>query len=435
VIRKLCALGVALLLAACGGGGGGGSASSSGTTTTPPPPPPAATLTNFTTLTVDGGPAILDTGPNAFTDNNTAFVSVTLCAPGSTTNCQTIDHVLVDTGSTGLRVFASVLTPGLLAALPNETDPNNNPVGECYSFVDGFIFGSVRTANFQIGGESVNNMPLQVIADSGVFSSPPKSCTAGGGTSENTVQTFGANGIIGIGAMQTDCDTFCEVAGGSGAAIYYDCPSGGCSTIIARNASTTAPFQQVPNPVAAMAVDNNGTIVSLAAAPSGGAATGTGTLFFGIGTETNNALGSATVMTTNSEAFLTAIYKNQTLANSFIDSGSSAFFFIDSTITLCTSADFTGFYCPASPLNLTPTLEGQNGASKSAAFTLNNAQTILSTANAVAPGLGANPDDISTFQPIPSSFDFGLPFFYGRPIFTAIEGRNAGGTTGPYFAY
>jgi hypothetical protein len=36
-----------------------------------------------------------------------------------------------------------------------------------------------------------------------------------------------------------------------------------------------------------------------------------------------------------------------------------------------------------------------------------------------------------------SAFDFGLPFFYGRKVFTAIEGLNADGTiqTLPYYAY
>jgi hypothetical protein len=36
---------------------------------------------------------------------------------------------------------------------------------------------------------------------------------------------------------------------------------------------------------------------------------------------------------------------------------------------------------------------------------------------------------------IPHSFAFGLPFFYGRNVYTAIEGRNAGGTVGPFFAF
>jgi hypothetical protein len=33
------------------------------------------------------------------------------------------------------------------------------------------------------------------------------------------------------------------------------------------------------------------------------------------------------------------------------------------------------------------------------------------------------------------TFDFGLPFFYGRNVFTAIEGKNTAGGLGPYFAY
>jgi hypothetical protein len=36
---------------------------------------------------------------------------------------------------------------------------------------------------------------------------------------------------------------------------------------------------------------------------------------------------------------------------------------------------------------------------------------------------------------IPRSFAFGLPFFFGRNVYTAIEGRSAGGQLGPYFAY
>jgi hypothetical protein len=34
-----------------------------------------------------------------------------------------------------------------------------------------------------------------------------------------------------------------------------------------------------------------------------------------------------------------------------------------------------------------------------------------------------------------SYFDFGLPFFYGRTVFTAINGMPPGSATGPYFAY
>jgi hypothetical protein len=439
MIRRLIgALGLALLLSACGGGGGGGSSGSSssgGTTTTP-------ALSNFATLVVDGGPSAVTSGPNGYIAGNVAYVTITLCAPGSTTNCQTIDHVQVDTGSIGLRIPQSVLSSTLLSALSTETDASGNPVGECYQYVDGYRFGSVRTADFTIGGEKVAGMPFQVAGDTGAFSTVPTSCSNKAGTNLATVSALGANGIIGVGTMATDCAAACTVAGGEGAAFYFDCPSSGCGSIIARAANTTAPFQQLPNPVAAMSVDNNGVILTFPTVPSTGEASVSGTMYFGIGTQTNNGLGSATVLTAtsssnpNGSGLVTALFNGQTLPDSFIDSGSSVYFFVDSNIALCTDTANKGYYCPPSPVALSPQIQGQTGTTASAAFTLYNADTLLNNNSyAAIPGIGGDPNALSLANPYPTSFDFGLPFFYGRTVFTAIEGRQAGSTVGPYYAF
>ncbi len=440
MIRKLLGLGALLLsLAACGGGGSGSSTTST-PTPTPAPAPSAPALSNFATLVVDGGPTSITTGPNAVIEGNIVYVSVTLCAPG-TSNCQTIDHVQVDTGSEGLRIAQSVLNPSLLSALPTETDTSANPVGECFQFVDGYTFGSVRQADFAIGGEQVSGLPLQVVGDTGVFSNVPSQCSSSGGSNLNTVLALGANGIIGLGTTPTDCGAACQTAGGVSAAAYFDCPASGCGAIIARTSSTTAPFQQLPNPVAAMSVDNNGVIVSLPTPAAGGSSTLTGTIYFGIGTQTNNALGSATMLTASASTssvgpgLVTAVYKGQTLPESFIDSGSSLYFFVDPTIPLCTAQSAMGYYCPPSPITISPTLQGQNGASASAAFTLSNAQTLLATSFAALPNIGGDPQALGLVNASPTSFDFGLPFFYGRNVYTAIEGRTAGGAAGPFYAY
>ena len=95
-------VGILLLLSGCGGGGGGGSS--------------AIIQANVLPLTVDPGPG---------NGVNHLFASVTICAPGSNINCQTVDHVLVDTGSTGLRIMASALS----LSLATELDVNNNAVG------------------------------------------------------------------------------------------------------------------------------------------------------------------------------------------------------------------------------------------------------------------------------------------------------------------
>jgi hypothetical protein len=462
VIKRFCAIGavgLALVLTACGGGGGGsstastgsttsmgsttttGSTTSTGSTTTTTTTPPAPTLTNFTTLTIDGGPTALTTDPNGYIDDNVAFVSVTICAPGSKTNCQTIDHVQVDTGSTGLRILASAITPSLLSALPTETDASSNPVGECFGYVDGYTFGSVRQADFQIGGESVASLPLQAIGDTGAFSTVPSTCSSGGGTNLNTLLALGANGIIGLGVMATDCASACTVAGGYGAAIYYDCPSTGCASIIARAASTAAPFQQLPNPVAAMSVDNNGTIISLPASPAAGEAAMTGTLYFGIGTQTNNGLGSATVLTATNSAspdgagLITVMFNNTSLTNSFLDSGSNLYVFSDSSLPQCTQKNYTDYYCPTSTTTLTTSLMGANGTTLSANIVINNAYSFFQNNNAVVPGIGGPPSTFNQSSVYPQSFDLGLPFFYGRNVYTAIENKTAGGAVGPYFAY
>jgi hypothetical protein len=90
----LCAT-LCLAALSCGGGDGAATSdgSSSGGTTSP-------TASNVVSVVVDAGPL-----PTTYPDVNTLFTTVTVCVPGSTTSCQTIDHIQVDTGSYGLRIL------------------------------------------------------------------------------------------------------------------------------------------------------------------------------------------------------------------------------------------------------------------------------------------------------------------------------------------
>ncbi len=67
---------------------------------------------------------------------NGAFASATICAPGSTSSCVTIDNLLVDTGSTGLRVFQSAVSSLKLPALDAS---NGSAAYDCVNFVDGSL--------------------------------------------------------------------------------------------------------------------------------------------------------------------------------------------------------------------------------------------------------------------------------------------------------
>src|SRR5262249_5125578 len=151
-------------------------------------------------------------------------------------------------------------------------------------------------------------------------------------------------------------------------------------------------------------------------------------LIFGIGTQSNNSLGGAMVFTTNAAGNLTTTLHSNSYSG-FLDSGSNAYFFLSSSasgISACSTQE-SGFYCPSSPVNLSATNRGSNGKSNAVNFTIDNAATLFAnSSDNVFPNLGG---------PSPGVFDWGLPFFFGRNVFTAIEGRNTQAGTGPYWAY
>lgn len=166
-------------------------------------------------------PVLVDGGPTGLSPSsvNTPFISVTVCVPG-TNNCQTIDHVEVDTGSIGLRLVASVVSINL----PAVNDSSNNPLAECLQFADGTSWGSVATADVTLptSGETAKGVNVQLIGASSA-GSPPSGCT---GTPENTLDSFGAKGIIGVGPFVNDCNSGGDCTPGNQSANYYYCTGG-----------------------------------------------------------------------------------------------------------------------------------------------------------------------------------------------------------------
>jgi Protein of unknown function (DUF3443) len=390
-------------MVSCGGSGDDLGSSGSGSGTTAP-------ANNVVSVTVSGGPS-----NNAL---NVLYTTVTLCLPG-TSNCQTIDNIQVDTGSYGLRILAPVLTLSFqVAALSN-----GSALVECTSFVDGYSWGPVAVADLQISGESASSVPVQIIGDSR-YPSVPADCSGSAPMAEDTVAAFGANGIIGIGPFPSDCGEFCAESVPE-PAIYY-----ACSTESNCTATTVPQASQVPNPVTLFATDNNGSIITLPSAPSAGTTTLTGSLIFGIDTQSNNASGTETVVpiaTSGSNAgFITTVFSGTTYAESFVDSGSNGYFFTDSSLTPCTDSGFTDFYCPSSTASLSGELQLASGTS-TVDFDVASAEQINAT-YFVYPGLGGT-------NPTADSFDWGLPFYFGRRVATAIDGYTTSAGSGPYIAY
>jgi len=406
----LSLVGASVAAAGCGGSstasatGGGGS----GTGTT------GGSVSNVQPITVNTGPSAA--APLNSPYINGAFTSVTVCVPGSTTNCQTIGGILVDTGSSGLRILSSALTISL-----TQQTANGSPIVECLPFLDGITWGPVQTTDMTIAGEEAKSLPIQVVGSSN-FSTIPSACTSMG-VPEDDLATLGANGILGVGNFAQDCGTACTLNGAQNPGLYYTCPNTGCEV------TTESIANQVQNPVVLFAKDNNGVIVELPSV-TGAETSISGSLIFGIGTESNNALGSATVYTIDpNTGNFTTVFNNVSYTDqSFIDSGSNGLYFLDSNTTgLPTCTDATFFYCPTATQNFSATNQGANGSTGSVNFVVGNGDTLTSNLNDGAANGLAGPDS--------GMFDWGLPFFYGRSVYTAIEGQTTPAGAGPYWAY
>ena len=200
-----------------------------------------------------------------------------------------------------------------------------------------------------------------------------------------------ANSIIGVGPEPFDCGLACDVNGGLSAPpapVYYaSCSSAsGCQPVFASCGSEcqdSTADQQVTNPVIGFGTDNNGTVIAMTPPAGGAAPTATGTSTFGIGTETNNALTAANILTLNqSDEFETA-FEGQSLFASFIDSGSNALFFPNwPSLKIC--SDNPDFYCPSSPAALSAVNIGTNNFQSAVNFTVDNADTLFSNSGAQA---------------------------------------------------
>ena len=411
--------------------GCGGSNSSS-----VPTPTPAAN--NTVAVTANFGPTGQGGG---FV--NTIFTTVTVCQHGTKT-CATIPNIEVDTGSIGLRLLPSALGSVSLTQIL----VNGNALQECIQFGDtSYTWGPMELADVDIAGETASNIPVQILGNnftvpSDCLSSPVNSNLPNGGDVD-TLQTVGANGILGIGDGQVDCGSGCTgvVTGSSFTPYpYFICPNGNCEEV---SAATT---QQATNAVAAFtSTDRNGVVITLPSVGATGSTTVSGTMTFGIATQADNALGSATVYPLDPCGdFPTVIYDGISYTDTncsgtgiglggFLDTGSTGLYVSDaSTLNFLGISDCgqgtagDGFYC-VSP-GPTATLANvqftaNSGLTGTTSLTIYNATNLISSNNAVFNDLGSD----SGTSPSTDFFDFGAPFFLGRTVFVSIFGEAVAG--------
>jgi hypothetical protein len=406
-----------VLLCACIGGGKGTA------TSTAPPTPTVNTLA-----------VVVDVGPVAAGGTiNRPYVTVKVCVPGSTT-CANVDHVLLDTGSWGLRLVRSVLTASAVTLTPS-TDTQGHTIEECAAFSGGQTWGPVALADVTLAGEVASKLPVQILDDTSTGASPPASC-GNNGSVHNQVSDILANGILGVGVFAQDCGSAC-VSPATPPNIYYGCAGTAPGVCTAENVALTG---QVTNPVARFAADNNGVIVNLPNLQNAnGDATVTGEITFGLGTQADNALPATglTVLGADTSGDFTATFNGgATALPALIDSGTDdiAFADTDPNMATCTAtppnnAAWVGYYCPiVAPQSLSTvnTGVGVNNATNTVQFAIADPNSFVATATAFI-NLGGGQGS--------TRFTWGMPFFYGRKIYIGIDQAMSGTLKGPFYAY
>jgi hypothetical protein len=114
------------------------------------------------------------------------------------------------------------------------------------------------------------------------------------------------------------------------------------------------------------------------------------------------------------------------LNRSAIDSGSPAYYFSDPSIARAPQ----GWYTPSKQLNLLATLEPTDGSGPPIAmpFQVDNALNLMAGSNRAFTNVGVATSSSRMFL-------WGLPFFYGRSVYTVIGTSKVGTHTGPFVAF
>ena len=341
---------------------------------------------------------------------NRLFVSVTLCVPG-TTRCATVDDVMVDTGSTGLRLEPGALPRDL--QLPAFLGPGGGQVGECVRFLHDNAWGALFRADLHMGGVTAADLPIQIIGSG----QAPASC------SSSDAQAT-ANGTLGVASHLDDCSGGCRQD--RRFPTYFSCAADGCAAIADH---VDRPYR-LPNPVSRLPAHNNGIILDLPAPPSGGADSVTGRLTFGVGTSADNVLGPAHLLRLDRMGRFTTLYDGRSYPASYIDSGTETDIVPDDGLPRCPGLDWA--FCASPTRELSATVVGQDGGKLPIAFAVGD------YADLTGRHMPAASEIAVAAPPSSNAFVWGAPFFFGKRVFLVIDGKpvpGADGVVGPLYGW
>lgn len=457
IIRLCLALCAVLWLAACGGGGGdtsvttitGNGINSLGQS--PAVSTRAVQTDNNLLVSVEDGPRGFQLAPNA----NILYATVTVCSPTDTSQCVSIDHVQVDTGSVGLRVLASKVKSLNLPPVEIASAPTVN-TWECFPFVIGGLWGANAKAVLGLGRQSTGVVAVQLIEDdpNAALQAPANCLAAADQQILSSAAALGSNGILGIGSTNLDCGQVCldgSYAANNTFVQYYGCPQGAASTAACSTTASVAANLQVSNPVSALqnSAYRNGVVLAMPAVNDPGALSAAGELIFGLDTTAGTSSLSSNMVPPgatkvqlgvdpgNINAYLnvtTQLTRGSsvlTFASSYLDTGTNGLFFTDSSPTPLALCNGSTWYCPVRALTLDAVLSDGGSPTQNPValkFQVGNAEALFSTSNSAFGSLAGTAPSGST------SFAWGMPFFYGRRVYLSIWDIT-GPVVAPWYAW
>ena len=342
---------------------------------------------------------------------NRMLVHVTICVPG-TQSCATIDDVMVDTGSTGLRLEASAVPFWL--RLPPVLGPDRKSLAECLRFVADDAWGPLDRADLHIGGVTAWGLPIQIIGDRAALQ--PASCP------RSQVNPT-SNGTLGIGTHLTDCQGECRQSVAE--PIYFQCQEGYCDPL----EGPVAEAYRLPNPVSFFDRHDNGVVFDLPDVAGQGMLDSRGTLTIGVGTEDDDRLGSAAIVKLDDRGRFTTLYGGRDYPDSYIDSGTETYIVPDDALPRCRGTSWA--FCVVPDVTREAVVMGHDGARTVMPFRVGDYAQIRQR------GFGASAEIAVAAMPRSGAFVWGAPFFLGKRVAVVLEGRPVPGPdhlVGPLYA-
>ncbi len=342
---------------------------------------------------------------------NRMVVQLTVCVPGMQT-CATIDDVMLDTGSTGLRLEASAVPSWL--RLPAVLGPNHQRLAECLRFVGDDAWGPLARADLHIGGLTASGLPIQIIEDAAALQ--PASCP------RSDVHPT-SNGTLGVGSHLTDCQGECRQT--QSAPLYFQCGDEHCDPL----EGSVAEVYRLPNPVSFFQGHDNGVVFDLPDPAGEGTIESVGTLTIGVGTDGDDRLDTAAIVRLDERGRFTTLYDGRDYPDSYIDSGTETLVVPDDALPRCSG--MTWAFCVAPVVTREAVTVGRDGARNELSFRVGDYRHIRQR------GYGASAEIAVAAMHESGAFVWGAPFFLGKRVAVVLEGRgvpSVAGLEGPFYA-